>query len=607
MIRFYHATPLSFIAMGLAAMGLIACGGRPPPQSPGPPPTAAPHENLSRIVERYWDESGRLDPFYPAPGVAARHGNVLGGAVAPQTLADSLALERRYLALLLAMPRGSFDAESSLTYDIFLRERALAIESFTFAAELLPVNPVEGVPQTFALMASGAAQYPLSSAQDYDDWQVQTDAYVRWTAQAIANMREGMRRGYTLPRALVEKTLPLLAVLGEDTAANIFYQPIRSIPKTVGATERTRITAALTTAVREKILPAYRALHDFLQREYLPRSRTSVGLSALPLGEAWYAYLIKREIGVSTAPNALHAAGIAEVERVHARIQALLGETSFAGNAQSFLEVMRRDPRFSYRSADDLLNAYQGLKLQASAAAPALFSAAPQADFEIRAVETFREAAAPTLSYARAPESGRSSAVLYVNTGGLAARPDTAAAARFLREALPGHHYQLELQQERADLPRFRRYGGAAAFVEGWGLYAASLGEDLGLYRDPETRFGALIARLDCAAALVVDTGLHAQDWTSQQALDYLRAQTFLDDAGADAVVERVMALPGRALACTVGELKFQGLRARAQQTLGSRFDLRAFHTELLKEGAVPLDILEARIARWMEATAKLD
>jgi uncharacterized protein (DUF885 family) len=601
MLRFSHSSLLC-----LAATALIACSAPTPPAT-APPTAVAPHEHLNGMVERYWDDNVQLYPFYPLAGAGTRYGNALGNAISPQILADSLAVERRYLAELLAVPRASLDADSALTYDIFRRERELAIESFTFPLELLAVNPIDGVPQQFALMASGTAQYPLSIAKDYDNWQVRAEAYLRWANQAIVNMREGMRRGYTLPRVLVEKTLPLLAALGEDTPANVFYQPLRSIPAIFTDAERARVTEELTTEVKQRILPSYRALHDFLQREYLPRARDSVGWSALPLGESWYVYLIKRQIGSALTAAQLHAMGLAEVERVRVRMQALLAEASFAGNAQSFLEDMRRDPRFSYRTADELLNAYQDLKVQAAAAAPTLFSVAPRTDFEIRSVEAFREAAAPALSYARAAANGRNSAVLYVNTGELAMRPATAVASQFLQQAIPGHHYQLELQQERADLPRFRRFGAPAAFVEGWGLYAASLGEELGLYRDAETKFNALLARLDCAAGLVIDTGLHAQGWTPQQAIDYLHTQTPMDDATAAAAVERDIALPGQALACTVGELNIQGLRARAQQTLGARFDIRAFHTEILKDGAMPLDILDAKIKRWMEASAKVD
>ena len=338
-----------------------------------------------------------------------------------------------------------------------------------------------------------------------------------------------------------------------------------------------------------------------MQHDYLPRARDSVALAAFPLGAEWYAYRVRRAAG-STTPAELHSLGLAEVERARGRLQTVLAETAFAGNAPGFLEHIRHDPRFTYSSAEELLAAYQTLKTQVAEALPAVASAVPRADFEIRAVEAFREPTAPTLSYQRSMAYGRSPAILYVNTGDLGARP--ALAAGYLREAVPGHHYQLALQQERADLPRFRRFGGAPAYIEGWGLYAVSLGEELGTYRDAEAKFAAQLAQLDCAARLVVDTGLQFKGWSRQQAIDYLHAQMPIDDATAVNEVDRSVALPGEGLACTVGYLKIQALRAHAQQVLGSRFDLRAFHAELLRDGAMPLDTLDAKMRQWIAATA---
>jgi uncharacterized protein (DUF885 family) len=597
MIRFSH-----LVLLGTATLGLIACGKPSLPPSSRAADPAASRELLSHIAERYWDDNAALSPWYSWGGTESRFGEAPADAISPQAMADALDIERRYLADVLEVSRAPLDDESKLTYDIFRRERELAIESFTYPSELMPVNPYDGVPQEFALMASAAEDSALSSAKDFEHWQRLAAGFAGWTNQAITNMRDGARRGYTLPRVLVEKTLPVLATLGEDTQANVFYQSMRSSTGTAADAQRSRLTVALAAEVKDKILPSYRSLHDFLEREYLPRSRDSVGLSALPLGGPWYAYLAKRATGSTLTAAQLHALGLTEVQRLHGRLQALLAETSFAGNAQSYLDNMRRDPRFSYQSAGDLLNAYQSLKSGVAAAVPVSFPLAPQADFEIRSVEGFREATSPALSYRPATMSGRNPAVLYVNTADLAARPATAVTAQFLREAVPGHHYQLALQRERADLPRFRRFGGDPAFIEGWGLYAASLGEELGLYRDSETKFTALLAQLECAAGLVIDTGLHSQQWTRQQALEYLHAELPIDDASAANRVDRDLALPGEALACTVGLLKIQGLRTQAQQTLGARFDVGAFHAEVLKNGAVPLDLLEANIKRWMEA-----
>jgi uncharacterized protein (DUF885 family) len=575
------------MSLGLALVGLAACGAAPAPSPPPSVKPVAPREELARIVERYWDEKSLAE-------------DRLGLTISRQFLADSLAMERRYLAELLTVPRASLNGESKLTYDIFKRGRELAIEGFTYPAELLPVNAFSGMPQQFARLGSGMGQQPFASAEDYENWLQRIDDFVVWTNLAIANMREGMRRGYTLPRVVIERTLPMLAGLAADTSANPFYRPLRSMPGSIVDPQRSRIGSRLGAAIKDKILPSYRTLHDFLQGEYLPRARDSVAWSALPLGEAWYAYLVRKETSTALTPAEIHRMGLAEVERIHGRLQSLLAEIPFPGNAQSYFDLLRGDPRFAYKSPDELLVALNDLKIKVAAASPTLFGAAPRSDVEIRAVAG-AGASWPLLSYRPAAPDRKRPAVLDVDTDGFAATSVGAVESLFLQEAVPGRHYQLALQQERADLPMFRRFGGLPAFVEGWGLYAASLGDELGLHRDPEEKFESLLGELRCALGLVIDTGLHSKGWTRQQALDYLHAQMPIDDAAAAVAVDRDIALPGAALAGEIGDLKIQALRARAQQTEGARFDIRAFHAELLKDGAMPLDILEAKIRLWID------
>ncbi|HME40592.1 MAG TPA: DUF885 family protein [Steroidobacteraceae bacterium] len=555
----------SKVALGLAFLGLAACGRAPPPAPSQAAKPAAPRERLSRIVDRYWDE--RMPPGIP---------------LSRQFMADSLGLERRFLDEARAVPRDLLDADSKLTYDIFKRQRELDIEEFTYPDELLPVNPFESMPQQFARMAGDLMRSPPSAATDYGNWLLSIDDYVLWSRQAIANMREGMRRGYTSPRVLMERMLPLLQGLSADTPANPFYGPLRTMPATIKDPERTRLASNLQGAIKDKLLPAYRELHDFIRNEYLPRARLSVALSALPLGPSWYATLVKRATGSPLTPREIHGIGAAEVDRILARLQTLPAGAPPQPKAE-------------------LLSAYQDLKVQAAAALPALFSAVPPQDFEIAATAPW-ETSAPLLAYQPAAANGRTPALLRVNTAPGGGRASAVDIANFLQEAIPGRHYQSALQQERVDLPKFRRFGTEPSFVEGWALYAASLGEELGLYRDAEAQRGELLAQLKCAAALAVDTGLHATGWTRAQAVDYLRARVAADEAEADLMTDRFVALPAQGLACKMGELKFRALLARAQQVLGTRFDIREFHYEILKDGAMPLDILEAKMQRWMEA-----
>jgi hypothetical protein len=284
------------VVLGLALLGLAACGAPPKPASPEAAAPAVPHEHLNRLVDRYWDErTSRADPL------------------SAQQMADSLAAERRYLAEVLAVPRAGLDADAKLTYDIFKRQRELDIEGFTYPAELMPVNPFEGPWLQLALSAEDTAQHPFRDGRDCEKWLRQIDDFAVWSRQAIANLREGMRRGYTSPRSAMQRVLPLLERLGEDTSANVFYLPARTLPQTCS-------TQSLTGAVKDKLLPAYRELHDFIQREYLPRTRQSLALSVLPLGPAWYAFLVRRATDTVREPKEIHAFGLAEVDRLQARL-----------------------------------------------------------------------------------------------------------------------------------------------------------------------------------------------------------------------------------------------------------------------------------------------
>ena len=587
-----------FLLGGLAAaLYLTACGPAPPPPPQPAASERAPPDQLKLLVDQYGDDYRRLNPR-PMPERAAVRFDSGGGLdISAQFLADSLALERRYRDAVSASPHERLPADS--TYELFKRERELAVESFTYPSELLPVNPFRSVPLEFAQTGTGTGPYAILSVKDFDNWQLRAEDYVRWTDEAIANLREGLRRGYAEPRVLIEEMLPILGALAEDTPSSVFYDPLRSLPGTLAEPERKRLSDGIGLGVKSKILPAYGRLRNFLRDEYLPRARSSVGLSALPLGESWYAFLVRRETGSRSKPAELHAIGVAETDRLRGRMQALLAEAGFAGTEQAFYEAMHREPRTAFKTAEELQNFYDQLKVEAASAIPTLFEGSPQGDFAIRRLERFREAASPALAYQRAANRN-SAAILYVNTAGLEAQPVVPDIPLFLREAIPGYHLQISIQEERADLPRFRRQGGDPGFVEGWGLYAESLGESLGLYRDTESKFAALADQLECNAGMVIDTGIHALGWSRDQALGYLRAQVPLDEAGLRNAVDRVVALPGEALACAVGGRMFQGLRERAEQSLGSRFDVRAFHSELLNDGAMPLDILESKVNRWL-------
>jgi uncharacterized protein (DUF885 family) len=545
---------------GIALFALAGCGSpsapAPAPAAKAPPPTG----QLNRIVERYWDER------IPTEDV-----------ISPQLLADSLDIERRYLAELLTVSRDALDAPSKLTYDIFRRRREIGIEAFTFPDELLPLNPFGGMTQQIAAQASELAQHPAANVHAYENWLKRLDDYVGWTQQAIANMREGMRRGYTSPRSVIERMLPILERLSVDDSANVFYAPLRSLPQDLKDAERARLTRDLTREISERLLPANRALYDFLQKEYLPRARTGIAISELPLGREWYAFLVKKNTSTALSADEISRIGAAEVERL--------------GTPQP-----REAPAVV---AGGLVNAYKELETQVQAALPAIFSEIPHSALEIQSAEWLPQPAA-SLYYRHGGAAGEPRAILYVDTGRGAKA--TLSIAGFLKLGLPGEHFQVALQQERVDLPRFRRFGSEAAFTESWGLYAASLGETLGLYAEESAKLEAAAMMRRCAVGLVVDPGLHAKGWTRGQALDYLRAHLGVDDLDAHSLIDGYASNPAAALAC-VGAMTFRDLRAQAQQRFSGRFELREFHSEILQGGAMPLDMLDAKMKGWMDAS----
>jgi uncharacterized protein (DUF885 family) len=563
MTRFSHRL---ICALALTALG--GCGAPSTPAVTPPAKTSAAPDRLARIVERYWDE--RLPPQ---------------NGISPQYLADSLSIERRYLAEILNVSRDGLDANSRVTYDIFVRQRQLAIEGFTFPSELLPMNPFDGRVARLAAMAADAGQHPLTRAAEYDDWLRRIDVYVAWTQQAIVNMRDGIRRGYTSPRAQVLRMLPMLERLATDESANVYYTPLRAMPESIREPERSRLTNELSAAVSEKLLPANRALHDFLLREYLPRARASLALSDMPLGAPWYGYLVKRATGAALSPDDIYRTGLAEVERIGTR-------------AQLPRDSPQSAPQPAPLGADELVNAYRELEARVLAALPTLFAQAPQADLDILGSAQLPQPAG-ALFYQRPGPTGIPAATLQVATSGTA--PRTLSIAGFLQHAWPGYHYQFSLQIARADLPRFRRFGDEPAFVDGWGIYAATLGDALGVYTDEAAKSDAALVEMRCAVGAVIDTGIQAKAWTRAKALDFLHAHLGVDDLGAEALIDWYVANPADALACMIGGIQIRSLRTHAQQVLAGRFDVREFHSQILQDGAMPLDILEAKVKTWMD------
>jgi uncharacterized protein (DUF885 family) len=523
-------------------------------------------------------------------------------AISPDWRARYERLQRDNFERIKAIEPDRLGPQDRISYEIFRSAREMDIEGLRFPNHLMPLNQFYSVPNTFVQLGSGSGMQPFKTVQDYDAFLKRVDGLVAWTDQAIVNMRAGAAKGYTLPRVLAERVLPQLqsqvVARPEDST---FWAPIRNMPQDFSAADRERLTAAYRSMIETKIFPTYRQLHDFVRDEYLPKCRETAGLGALPDGEAWYAYNLREITTTDYTPEQIHAKGLAEVERIRNEIRNLMKQVGFEGNLEEFFVFMKTDPRFFYSEPAAQLRDYVDIKNLVRQNLPRLFEIIPKSDYEVRAVEPFREKSASGGAYQAASEDGSRPGIFYVNTYDMKSRPKWAMDALSLHEGNPGHHFQGSIQREQRDLPKFRRFGGYTAYSEGWALYAESLGKPLGLYEDPYQYFGMLQGELWRAIRLVVDTGLHAKGWTRQQVLDYMSANSAAGEARSVSEAERYMAIPGQAVAYKIGQLKIHELREKAERELGPRFDVRKFHTVVLANGALPLDVLQGEVDRWID------
>jgi uncharacterized protein (DUF885 family) len=423
---------------------------------------------------------------------------------------------------------------------------------------------------------------------------------------AIAMMRTGMARGITLPQPAVRKVVPQLReIVTAKVEDNLYWTPVKDMPKGIAAADRGRIAAEYSAALSREVLPAYSRLADFLERDYLPAARTTVGWSDLPDGRAWYAWRIHGSTTMTLTADQIHEIGLREVARIRGEMIAVKEQVGFKGDLDAFFKFLEEDPQFYFGNEEELLGAYRDVKRRIDALLPKLFSDFPKADYEIRPVEPFRAASAAGGSYQAPSADGKRPGIFYINTHNLKAQPKFGLETLSLHEAAPGHHFQIAIQQELTELPRFRRFNGYVAYSEGWALYAESIGKELGLFTDPYQWYGRLSDEMLRAMRLVVDTGLHSKGWTREQAIKYMLDNSSMAESDVVAEVERYIVWPGQALGYKLGQLRITELRARAQAELGDAFDVRQFHSQVLRDGALPMDVLTAKIERWIEARRK--
>jgi uncharacterized protein (DUF885 family) len=511
------------------------------------------------------------------------------------------------LRALDTIDRAKLSAVDRLAYDVFKTDNERQLKGYAPAiravADLLPINHFQGFQTFYPEFASGQGAAPFKTVLDYDNNLKRNVEYARIVDRMIARAREGMAKGIVPPKLVVRNVIAQLDhLLAEPLEKSLFYAPVTKFPDTVSVADRARLTRAYATQTRDLLAPAHQRLRDFLQNDYLPKARDTVGLSALPGGAALYDYRIESSTTLPLKADAVHALGLSEVTRILTEMEAQKTRAGFTGTLPAFFRFLRTDARFQPKSAAEIATGYQAIGKRVDARVREQFALIPKTPLEIRAVPAFREKTDAAGSYQSGTPDGSRPGVFFYNTYDLPNRYLWGMETLFLHEAVPGHHFQISLAQENATLPAFMRFGGNTAFVEGWALYAESLYPELGMETDPYQRMGGLNDEMLRAMRLVVDTGLHAKGWSREQAIRYMLDNSPMPESDATAEVERYIAIPGQALAYKIGQLTILRLKAQAKAKLGARFDPRAFHAAVLDTGALPMPVLERKMGDWMGA-----
>jgi uncharacterized protein (DUF885 family) len=595
------------LLVGLAAAALLAACSQEKTTATSTTTTAGraagTSQELADMFASFWEKQSRLDPLSATAQGDNRFNDQLPNDQTRAFRDEQRATYQSYLDQAGKIDRAKLSDSEKISYDIFTYDLQQRLEGLKQNAWLMPSNQFWGLPLTLPQYGSGEGAQPFKTVQDYDNWLGRVRAYPAWTDSAIANFRRGMAAGVVLPRALVVKMLPQLRgtdILVSDAAKSIYYKPIENFPKGFSVADRKRLSSAYQEAILQDLVPAYRRLADFLEQEYLPKARATSGIGSLPGGPQNYKFLVSYWTTTDQTPEQIYQTGLREVARIRQEMEQVKTQVGFQGDLSAFFASLRKDPKLMpFKTPEQVLDFFRNTHKKIEPNLQKMFGRVPKTPFEIRRTEAFREASA-SAEYMQGSPDGSRPGIFYVPI------PDatkfnvtTGMESLFLHEAIPGHHYQISLQQENTALPKFQRFAGYGAYVEGWALYCESLGKELGLYTDPYQRMGALGDEMLRAVRLVVDTGLHSRNMTREQAIDYMLANLPLDKPDATSAIERYMAIPGQALSYKIGALKIRELRAKYEKQLGSKFSLSNFHDELLKDGAMPLAVLERKMDAW--------
>jgi uncharacterized protein (DUF885 family) len=507
---------------------------------------------------------------------------------------------RASLALLESIDRSSLPESERVNYELLLDTVQRQVSGLRFPQELLQMNQMGGPQQD---LSSLLAMMPGATAAQLRNQIARMEALPAYVDQSIVLMRNGLEAGITPPKiTLRDVPQQIRNQLVDDASQSPLLQGFAGIPPTVDPLQADALRQRAEEVYRSRVAPAYERLLEFTENEYLPGARESIAARDLPDGEAWYAHNVAVRTTTDLTPKQIHDIGLAEVARIRSEMEAIIASTGFEGSFEEFLAFLRTDPRFYHTKAEDLMSEYRDIAKRADPELTKLFGVLPRTPYGVIEVPDYAAPSQTTAYYQRGSLKAGRPGYFFANTYALDTRPRWEMEALTLHEAVPGHHLQIAIQQELEGLPWFRQNPSYTAFVEGWGLYSESLGEEMGFYRDPYSKFGQLTYEMWRAIRLVVDTGMHQLGWSRQQAIDFFKENAGKSEHDIVVEVDRYIVWPGQALAYKIGELKIKELRAFATDALGEKFDIRGFHDEVLGKGAVPLSVLEANIKAWVEA-----
>ena len=554
------------------------------------------------LLENYYEDGLRLNPISATTAGDMRYNDQFPDFLSP-AYEDSLRnYYTNYKLAALEIDDSSLSESEKMSKDILLWECNINLESMNFDnAKYMPIDQMWSVNLFMGQLASGASSQPFKTVEDYENWLRRVDGFLTWIKSAERNMREGMELGYVLPKTLIAKVIPQMEAMANEDENHLYYGPVKNIPDSFSEKEKEEIIAKYDEMVKNKVIPAYSQMRDFMEKEYLPAGRESSGIADIPNGAAFYMHQIKKYTTTDMTAEEIHQLGLDEVKRISAEMEKVKAEVGYEGDLKSFFNYVRNNKDLMpFSTAEEVIENFNRIYKTMEPNIDKLFDKTPVTQFEVRRTEAFRENSA-SAEYNAGSLDGTRPGIFYVPVPDAAAYNIYSDESLFLHEAIPGHHYQISLTQENPDLPKFRKTLWYSGYGEGWALYAESLGKELGLYTDPYQYFGTLGAEMHRAVRLVVDTGLHSKGWTREEAIQYSLDNEAESEESIISEIERYMANPGQALSYKIGQLKIRELRERAKAELGDDFDIRQYHNQVLETGCVPLQLLEDKIDRWID------